>query len=436
VVVGLVLALVFIALNGFFVGAEFALVKVNATQLATRVRKGDSRAKLAHEVVSRIDRYLSVTQLGITLASLGLGWIGEPAIEHLVVAALEKLLGHAPTKLAEGIATAIAFSVLTFSHVLFGELFPKLVAIQRSEAMAVLVAFPLRVIYLAFKPLLFILEHSSRLLLRTMGLSPDGLTEGSLSEEEILGILAANTAKSPQAKHKGELIERVVRFAQRTARNAMVPRVDVASIPIVTTGAAARAMLKNLQYSRVLLTDGPDLDKVRGYLYAKDFFLSEESQKLETMESLRREALFVPETQSLPDVLKAMQEEQVHLSVVVDEYGGTSGILTLEDLLEEIVGEIQDEFDEEPPRVAEVAGEARCWDVDAKALLEELRPLGALVEGELGGEPIGTFLVEQLSRLPRKGDKVALEDGTTIEVQAMAKRRVITVRVRTVAADS
>ena len=112
----------------------------------------------------------------------------------------------------------------------------------------------------------------------------------------------------------------------------MVPRVDVASIPIVTTGAAARAMLKNLQYSRVLLTDGPDLDKVRGYLYAKDFFLSEESQKLETMESLRREALFVPETQSLPDVLKAMQEEQVHLSVVVDEYGGTSGILTLEDL--------------------------------------------------------------------------------------------------------
>jgi CBS domain containing-hemolysin-like protein len=267
-----------------------------------------------------------------------------------------------------------------------------------------------------------------------MGMSADAATEGTLSEEEILGILAANTAKSPQAKHKGELIERVVRFAQRTARNAMVPRVDVAALPIQATGDTARAMLKNVQYSRVLLTDGPDLDKVRGYLYAKDFFLNEESQRLTSLESLRREALFVPETQSLPDVLRAMQEEQVHLSVVVDEYGGTSGILTLEDLLEEIVGEIQDEFDEEPPRVAAVSGEESCWDVDAKALLEELIPLGVLVEGELGGEPIGTFLVERLSRLPRKGDKVALDDGTTIEVHTMAKRRVLTVRVRTKAA--
>ncbi|MEO8875719.1 MAG: CNNM domain-containing protein, partial [Polyangiaceae bacterium] len=226
---GLAFAALFIVMNGFFVAAEFALVKLHATRLRSKNRT-DKRVILVEQILERLDRYLSVTQFGVTLASLGLGWIGEPALESIVVRFTG---GTVPKGSALGIITIVlAFSLLTFSHVLFGELVPKLIAIQRSEATALFAAGPLRFIYVTFRPLLWILEKASGVLLRTMGLSADAASEGTLSEEEILGILAANTARSPGGKARSELVERVIRFAQRTAKHAMVPRVDVVSLPV------------------------------------------------------------------------------------------------------------------------------------------------------------------------------------------------------------
>jgi len=426
---GLVVAALCVAINGFFVAAEFALVKVRATQLRSRARKGDKKAIVAESIVSRLDRYLSVTQFGITLASLGLGWVGEPAVEALLARAAGRTL---PSTTAIHVAvTALAFAILTYGHVLFGELVPKLVAIQRSEATALAAAIPLRVIYYTFWPLLWLLERSSRLILGIVGLSPDvASVEGRFSEEEILAILAANAARTPRGRALTELLERVVRFSQRAARHSMVPRVDVVSLPIQSTGQDALRVVRAHQFSRVVLTNGRSLDDVAGYLYAKDVLLHPDTHALQDLTPLRRDILFVPEVQNGVDVLREMQKKQVPIAVVVDEYGGTSGIVTMEDLLEEIVGEIRDEFDEEPQRVVKSPGLENTWEVDGRAAVDELRATGAkLPEDELH-ESVGALVVERLGHLPRAGDRVELALGVSAEVTGIRRRRVTRVRVR------
>ncbi len=430
--IGLLFAALFILLNGFFVAAEFALVKMHAIHGSNRgTSKLGAREAALEKILGRLDRYLSVTQLGITLASLGLGWIGEPAVEAMFQRATVALGFGAPHEgVLHVVTVVVSFTVLTFGHVLLGELVPKLIAIQRSEQMALLSTSPLRLVFFTFRPLLFILEHASGVLLRTMGLSADAATEGSLSEEEILGILAANTARSPKGKEKGELLERVLRFSQRTARHAMVPRVDVASLPLTTSVQDALAYLRSQQYSRVLLTRERSLDEVAGYLYTKDVLLDESVLADPDLTKLRRDVLFVPETMGLLDVLRSMQNEQTPIAVVVDEYGGTSGIVTMEDLLEEIVGEIRDELDVELPTLTKAKDEADAWDVDGRVRMDELRVTGLEVSEEDATEPIGAVMLRRLGRLPRKGDKVVLSDNAVALVSAVSRRRVTRVRVR------
>ena len=427
---GLAVAALCIALNGFFVAAEFALVKVRATQLRSRARLGDKKARAAESIVGQLERYLSVTQFGITLASLGLGWIGEPALAGLLDRAAAGLTATPASRAVHITVDATAFGILTFGHVLLGELVPKLVAIQRSEATAMAAAIPLRVIYVTFFPFLWLLERGSRLVLRAMGMSQDvAKLEGRFSQDEVLAILAATAVRSPRGKSTAEMFERVMRFSQRAARHSMIPRVDVVSLPLQTSGEQAHRFVRTHQYSRVILTSGRSLDDVAGYLYAKDFLLHPDADTLSDLLPLRRDILFVPEVQSGVDVLREMQRKQTPIAVVVDEYGGTSGIVTMEDLLEEIVGEIRDEFDEEPQKVVKVPGAEDAWEVDGRASMEELRAIGVQVpEAELG-EPVGALVVELLGRLPRAGDKVELTRGATAQVTAISRRRVTRVRV-------
>jgi len=422
----LAFAALFIALNGFFVSAEFALVKVRATQLHSRAKQGERRAVWAQEIVARLDRYLSVTQLSITLASLALGWIGEPAVVHLIEPLANVLL---PERFIHPVSVVIGFGTLTFAHVLFGELVPKLVAIQRTEATALFSALPLRIVYFTFKPLLWVLEHASRVILRSMGLKPDTASEGTLSEEEILGILAANAALSATGRAKGELVERVLRFSERTARHAMVPRVDVAHLPLASTGDEALSFLRANLYSRVLVTKDRSLDEVAGYLYSKDFLSDPHARDATNLSAVVRDVLIVPESRHLVDVLRDMQKQHVPIAVVVDEYGGTSGIVTMEDLLEEIVGEIRDELDEEPPRMVPVPNAPDTWDVDARTSCEEVSRTVGVPIGSEAAEPIGGVVLELLARIPRVKDKVALRGDLIAEVTAMSRRRITRVRV-------
>ncbi len=428
--IGILLAALFIALNGFFVAAEFALVKLRATQLTSRVRRGERRAIVAQSITQRLDRYLSVTQLGVTLASLGLGWIGEPAITDLIHEPAMKYLPESWHRAAEVGSVVVALAMLTYLHVLFGELVPKLVAIQRSEQTALFAALPIRIIYLAFKPFLFVLERASAVVLRIMGLKSSTANEGTLSEEEILGILVANTQLAPGGKERSLLLERVLRFAQRTARHAMVPRVDIASVPLSIAPPEAMDQLRANRYSRVLVTKEKSLDDIVGYLYVKDF-LDRTVNDGTDLSNLVREVIVVTENRSLIDVLRDMQRKRVPIAVVVDEYGGTAGMLTMEDLLEEIVGEIRDELDEETPRVMKV--DDKTWDVDARATMEELGKATGLTLDEQA-EAVGVVVLAKLARIPRVGDKTELAPGATVEVIGTSRRRITAVRVRTTVA--
>jgi CBS domain containing-hemolysin-like protein len=424
----LVAAVLFIALNGFFVAAEFALVKVRTAELEASERKGDRRAQVAQQIIARLDRYLGVTQFGITVASLGLGWVVEPAAARIIEHAPLGVIMGPLAPYAPVLVVVLAFSCLTLVHVLLGELVPKLYAIQRAEKTALFVARPVRFVYVVFRPVLWILEAATRVILRAMGLSSDVASHTEDSEADVLSILAATMKRSPGGREKSDLLERVVRFSQRSARHAMVPRVDVASLPVDTPGTDAAQFLRKQQFSRVILTRERSLDDVAGYLYAKDFWLDPAGERAADLSSVRRDVLFVPETQSALDVVRKMQREETPIAVVVDEYGGTSGLVTMEDLLEEIVGEIRDELDEEPAKIARAPGESTAWEVDGRATMEELRPLGVEVGDAEGAEPVGAAVVERLGRLPRLKDRVMIGDAA-LEVIAVQKRRVVRVRV-------
>jgi CBS domain containing-hemolysin-like protein len=424
----LALAALFIVLNGFFVAAEFALVKVRAAKLDARAKKGDRRAVVAQEITLRLDRYLAVTQFGITVASLGLGWVGEPAFADIFERGAIAVSGRSLPPLVHGALVVAAFVCLTLTHVLLGELVPKLYALQRAEGTALLVARPIRLVYRVFRPVLWVLEAATRLLLRAMGLSADVASFGHDSEADVLSALSRTMRRTPGGSDKSDLIERVVRFSQRTARHAMIPRVDVVSLPVGTSGTDAARFLRKHQFSRVVLTEGKSLDDVLGYLYVKDLWNDPNVEKASDLKAVRRDILIVPETQGALEVMRQMQREETPFALVVDEYGGTSGIVTLEDLLEEIVGEIRDELDEEPARVTAIPGEIGAWEVDGRTSMEELRSLGVSVDEAESGESIGAVVLDRLGHVPRPKDKVTL--GTaTLEVVSVLKRRVLRVRV-------
>jgi CBS domain containing-hemolysin-like protein len=424
-VLGLFLAALFIALNGFFVAAEFALVKLRATR-TTRTREPQRGEAMVQHAVDRLDRYLGVTQLGVTLASLGLGWIGEPAVARLGDTLMRRFTGRPLGSTGVAVSFAAAFAVLTVAHVLLGELVPKLVAIQRSKETALATVPFLRALNVVLYPALWLLEKASRAVLVAIRLPFDAYGEAALSEDEILGILAANVARTPRGAHKQELFARVTRFAKRTARSAMVPRVDVAALAIDSKVEDAVEFLRQQQYSRVLLFRGDSMDDVAGYLYVKDLAMTPDGALPKTLDAIRRDVLFVPEAQGLMDTLRNMQRGHTPFAVVVDEYGGTSGIITMEDLLEEIVGEISDETDVESARIDR---RADAWEIDGRVTLEELMSLGAEPSEDERGVSLGAFVMAKLERLPRLGDRI--EIGTlTAEVLAISRRRVTRVRLR------
>jgi len=424
-----------LALNAFFVAAEFALVKVRVTQLDRAIRRGDRRAKSAKDVLHRLDRYLSVTQFGITVASLGLGWIGEPAVTALADHVAMAIRG-APLGRGGHIAVDVfGLGLLTFLHLLVGELVPKFVAIQYPVATVLVSSLPLRLVNSVFRPVLWVLEKAQRAVLRLLGINPDNVNEGTLSEDELIGLLAAAATRDPKTEDKRRLVERMLRFAERPVRQMMVPRVDVVAIPIDATGDEAYALLQKHQFSRVLLIR-ESLDDVAGYLYAKDLFLDPHARARTSLHGLERRVFFFPQGRDGLSTLRDMQREQTPFAVVVDEYGGTSGIVTLEDLMEEIVGTGRDELDVEPARVAPLPGETNAWDVDGRANVDDLRDAGVPVPEEWMGESIGRIVTQHLGHLPRAGDVVRLPDGVVAEVVATSRRRIERLEIRFVPEDA
>ena len=426
--VNLFLVLLLVFLNGVFVAAEFSLVKMRQSRLTQLQAEGNRLAGYAIRVNQRLDAYLSATQLGITLTSLGLGWLGEPAISELLVEPLLYQFGATDERLVTTISVMIGFCMITFLHIVLGELAPKSLAIQRTEGVALLLSAPLLIFYKTFLPVIWVLNASANALLKLFGFQPVSEAEGAHSEEEIR-ILMNQSAKSGVIdKDEIKLMDNLFDFSDMLAREVMLPRTDMhclyANLPLEEN----LQIIKETRHSRYPVAL-EDKDQVIGFVHITDVLLSEEEAPVD-LRSVVRPILSVPESMEISEVLRLMQNKHSQLTLVVDEYGGTAGLLTAEAILEEIVGDLYDEFEDERPEV-EMNGDEMS--VDGRLLIEDVNKLTGLELEDREVDSIGGWLFKELAGSPRQGQQVKW-DGAVLEVEEATALRIL--RVRIILADS
>ena len=416
--------LALVLMNGFFVAAEFALIRVRETQLDALVAKGWKRAKMARHIVRHLNSYLSATQLGVTMASLGLGYLGEPVFTTLLEPLLEPL-GVTSALWQHSIAFAVGFSVLTFLNIVVGELVPKWLTMQKTLPVALWAARPLHWFYFAFYPFNWLLNAAARWLVRRMGIVLDGQGDRAPSEDELRLVLAA----APQGATAGgrNLILNALDLRQRVAREIMRPRHEITAFTTGATMAECLALAERTRYSRFPLCDGGDLDKTRGVVHIKDLYaLRDKARTAADLLPVARPLIFVPETARLEKLLQLFLERKLHFAVVVDEYGGTVGVVTLENVLEELVGQIQDEFDEEKPELARVA--ENVWEAAGTLSLHELEKIIGEVRHDENVATASGWVTQKLGGFPKAGDSLAAGDYE-LRVEEMDGPRVARLKI-------
>jgi CBS domain containing-hemolysin-like protein len=415
----LLLALAFIIANGFFVATEFAIIKVRPTQLAALAAEGSSRARIARRITKHLDSYLSATQLGVTLASLALGWVGEPAFAHLMEPHLT-FAGAFSAGIAHSIAATIAFICISALHIIFGELGPKYLAIDKTVGTALWTAHLLRVFYLVMFPAIWVLNRISNLILGAIGIRPATDVEVAHSQEELRQLLT----RSEMSEENREIIEGVFQFSKRTARQIMVPRTDVAILSTTKSIAENLEMIRTTRHTRYPLCEGT-LDQTVGLIHVKDLLLAQLKGPGRPLNELKRDLLFVPENSTVEALLSQFIEQKTHMAVVLDEYGGASGIVSLENITEELFGQIQDEFDRERPEI-EPLGNGR-YRVRGDYLIEDLADRLKVDVGEPAEETIGGFVQARIGREVAPGDKCELGDLqiTVLEAERFRVRWVL-----------
>ncbi|HEX6542636.1 MAG TPA: hemolysin family protein [Ktedonobacterales bacterium] len=440
-VVGVLAVFALVAINGFFVAAEFALVKIRATRVEQLVLEGNAIARVLQRQTSHLDSYIAATQLGITLASLALGWIGEPSLAHLIEP-LFSWIGNAST--AEGIATSIAvaisFVLITGFHIVLGELVPKSIALQRTERVSLFIAVPLLVFARVFRPFIVLMNGLGNSIVRLLGLSTGGEHEAVHTVEELEIIVAQSRKAGILDPEEEVLLRHVFDFGDKTAGDILTPRSDIVAVAQNTPLDEAARISYTSGYTR-LPVYRETLDQIIGVLHAKDLLHAREEASISGtapgIESLMRPASFALETQHLDEVLTTFRREGAHMAMVIDEYGQVAGLITLEDVLEELVGEIHDEYDvgEDVPIRQQQEG---VWTVAGTESYENVRATIGLPEipkkehGQYG--TLAGLLMLRLGRLPRIGDRVRLDHNWEIEVTSMEGHRTRRVLVRRVTA--
>lgn len=420
---GLILVFFFVFLNGFFVAAEFAIVKVRATQIEQLVLRGNKRAKLAKHIIHHLDTYLAATQHGITMASLALGWIGEPYVATLLRPPLETVGLTDPTSV-QAVSFGVAFGIITFLHIVLGELAPKSVAIQQAKATTLWVTYPLHLFYIVFKPIIWLFDRTANALLRLAGFQPVTESEMVHSQEELRLLLAQERNVSPTSKN---IVLNAMDFRRKQARHIMVPRREIVALPLALPPAKVIEIMRSTKFTRYPVYRD-SLDNIVGIVNTKDIFRHDRHlQPGFSLESVLRDATFLPETASLETTLEIMLQKKTHMVMLVDEYGGTAGLVTLEDVLEELVGAIQDEFDREAPEITRVSESE--FIVDASVTTNEVE---RLLNQELSPRDIlsvGAFLIERLGHLPRKGETLRI-NGAEFTVEEINDRVIEKIRVK------
>ena len=402
----LIAVIVLLGVNGFFVLAEFALVRIRKTRLEELAQRGDKRASLALKMVARLDSYLSAVQLGVTLASLGLGWLGEPAVASFIEPLVFQYFPGA-TIMLRTVSLLLSFSVVTFVTVVLGELIPKNIAMQKTESVLLWAVWPLYIFHQLGWPIITLFDRSARILLNIMGIEPAKDTDMAHSEEELRMIVSASRRGGVLDQMESELIDNVFDFADRMAREIMIPRRDMVCLFVDDPYEDNLRIVMETAHTRYPLCRG-DKDHVLGMVHIRDL-MNYNGTRHENPEltSVMREVLMVPEGMSVAKLLQLMRHKRIHLSVVVDEYGGTAGLVALEDVIEEIVGNIQDEHDKPmEPEIQRMPDGS--FQFDGGVVLDDVLKLLNIPLDEHEEDTVGGYIFGLLGRQPAKGDMVEI----------------------------
>ena len=417
--------LVLVGLNGFFVASEFAIVKVRSSQLEALEASGDRKARLAIEVTNNLEAYLSATQLGITLASLGLGWVGEDVVAGLISPLLHSM-GFISETVSSAVSVGVAFASITFLHIVLGELAPKSLAISKPVPTTIWVSAPLAIFYQMFRPAIWFLNCSANLFLRKiLRLSPVGEHELAHSEEELRVILTESEDARQVTPIGKEILINALDLRKRVVRDITTPRKEVIFLNTEDTFEENLKAAVSSQHTRFPVCEG-HLDNAIGLVHIKDLMLQMRSDQPDLMKA-RRDILPVPEMMPLERLLTFFLTKHAHLALVLDEYGGTVGVVTLDNVLAEIVGDIQDEFDTELPEFKRVNADE--FVVDGGLALYELKDLAGLDLESEDVSTVGGFVTHLAGNLPAVGDQVRIEPFEVTVLKADG-RRVLEVRFR------
>jgi len=421
----ILITVLLVSFNGFFVAAEFAIVKVRASQLEIRVKEGNRFAILSKHIVSHLDGYLAATQLGITLASLGLGWIGEPVVSKIIIKIMD-LMGLAINpELAHTIALPVAFGIITVLHIVFGELAPKSLAIQRSEKITLFIAYPLQFFFILFKPVIWILNSIANFILRIIGISAvHGVDVHSSEELKYLVQQGQESGKIDADEYK--IIKNAFDFSEQTAKQIMVPRTQVFALDVNDFDESMLDKVIDESYSRIPCYED-SLDNTVGVVYLKDILLATRRNEPLNIRSIMRTIHIVPDTKHIGQLLNEFQIMHQQMALVVNEYGGTEGIITMEDILEELVGEIQDEFDNEVPFVEQIAD--KTYNALASATLDDINemlphPLGK----DDQYETLAGYLIMKFGKIPYVKEKITV-DNYEFSILKKSKRSLVLVQL-------
>jgi putative hemolysin len=421
-IIQLVSVVLLILMNGFFVAAEFALVSVRRTRVDEMIQNGKAGAQHVKRALENPDQFIAATQLGITIASLGLGWVGEPALAHIIEPLVKFLPEAWIGPASHSIAVAIAFIIITFGHVIIGELMPKSVALQHPENTAIFVARPTLLVEMLLKPAIWVMNGTGNFLLRLLGLQP--ATEHSLghSVQELKMLVEASEKIGIIENIEREMVHNVFDFGAETAHAVMVPRTDVLAVDADAPIHELIHLAIQYPHSKYPAYEG-DIDHVIGIAHTKDLVrVQHGDHKISTIRELMREALFVPDTIRLDALLAEFRAKRQHMAIVLDEYGGTAGIITLDDLMSEIVGEVNDSFDKATvPDVRRLADGSSL--IEGKTLITDVNHHFNLKLEDENYDTIAGFMLGKLNRIARVGDTIET-DGVQLKVEEMDGLRI------------
>lgn len=417
IIINIIIVFLLVFMNGFFVATEFAMVKVRKSRIETLLFEGNRGAKHTIKIVSDLNSYLSACQLGITLASLGLGWVGEPAVANMITPIL-KLFNMSESTI-HSIAFILGFSIITGFHIVLGELAPKSLAIINAEKIALFTALPLIMFYKLTYPIMWTFNHSTNLILKIFGLSQIDEHEAAHTDEEIKLLVEESYKHGLIDKTELTFVDNIFDFSEKTVKEVMIPRTDMACIFIEDSFDEIIEMTLNEQLTRYPICK-ESKDNVIGFIHIKDLYKQKIEGNCEDIQGIIREIKFVPESLSISELFKIFQKEKAQMAIIIDEYGGTAGLVTVEDVLEEIVGEIQDEFDEEGEEIKKT--EDGNYIVDGKVQIEEIDEILKLDLEDENIDTIGGWVYAQLKSYPQVNEKITYNGYDFIILKCDRKR--------------